>query len=450
MTAVTTPTPKPVMLQTSRGRRFRDRLARVVLTLRSVDDLRHHVLIIGTLAFDAWDFIRQVTEAEPGLGWQLVLVVLAAFGIAAGVGWLIARSEVANVRRWVSASGCSPSSVSSPSGLTIVGGWRMLDRFGTRAHPGRVVPPTGLVRHEHDHRRDVHDRGDRDGSSPCRLGSARRSTSPSTPAHGCVGSIKPIIEILAGIPSVVLAYFAITFINPNIVVRFFNPPDRAFRMLAAGIAVGVLTVPIIASVTEDALRAVPMSFREASFGLGAQRSQTTFRVVFPAGVSGIVAALILGISRAIGETMVVAIAAGAVGGALFHFSPLAPGQTMTAAMAGLSFGSDQVAGDAAAFQSLFFVGALLFIMTLRAQRARRQARQPGPRGLLMFRPRSFARCARSLHSGELEAGGLRPHEASSRSDRQSRIRPESKGGSRSAPLRASPHSIELGARAKWR
>ena len=176
--------------------------------------------------------------------------------------------------------------------------------------------------------------------------------------------IKPIIEILAGIPSVVLAYFAITFINPNIVVRFFNPPDRAFSMLAAGIAVGVLTVPIIASVAEDALRAVPMSFREASFGLGAQRAQTTFRVVFPAGVSGVVAALILGISRAIGETMVVAIAAGAVGGALFHFSPLAPGQTMTAAMAGLSFGSDQVAGDAAAFQSLFFVGALLFIMTL--------------------------------------------------------------------------------------
>ena len=222
--------------------------------------------------------------------------------------------------------------------------------------------------------------------------------------------VKPILEILAGIPSVVLAYFAITFINPNIVVRFFNPTDRAFSMLAAGIAVGVLTVPIIASVTEDALRAVPLSLREASFGLGAQRAQTTFRVVFPAGVSGIVAALILGISRAIGETMVVAIAAGAVGGALFHFSPLEPGQTMTAAMAGLSFGSDQVAGNEAAFQSLFFIGALLFVMTLAAQRARRQARQPGPRGVLMFRSHSFARCARSLHSGELDAGGLRPHE----------------------------------------
>ena len=173
-----------------------------------------------------------------------------------------------------------------------------------------------------------------------------------------------MLETLAGIPSVVLAYFAITVINPTIVVRFFNPSDKAFTMMAAGIAVGVLTIPIIASVAEDALRAVPMSLREASFGLGAQRSQTTFRVVFPAGVSGIVAALILGMSRAIGETMVVAIAAGAVGGALFHFSPLKPGQTMTAAMAGLSFGSDQVAGNAAAFQSLFFIGAVLFVMTL--------------------------------------------------------------------------------------
>ena len=132
--------------------------------------------------------------------------------------------------------------------------------------------------------------------------------------------IKPIIEILAGIPSVVLAYFAIAFINPNIVVRLFNPPNEAFTMLAAGLGVGILTIPIIASVAEDALRAVPMSLREASYGLGARRAQTTFRVVFPAAISGIVAALILGISRAIGETMVVAIAAGAVGGALFHVS----------------------------------------------------------------------------------------------------------------------------------
>jgi phosphate transport system permease protein len=106
-----------------------------------------------------------------------------------------------------------------------------------------------------------------------------------------------------------------------------------------------------------------MSLREASYGLGARRSGTAFRVVFPAAISGIIAALILGVSRAIGETMVVAIAAGATGGSLFHFDPLLPGQTMTAAMASLGFGSDQVAGDNLAFQSLYFVGALLFLLT---------------------------------------------------------------------------------------
>ncbi len=139
---------------------------------------------------------------------------------------------------------------------------------------------------------------------------------------------------------------------------------QAANLAAAAVAVGVLSVPIIASVAEDALRAVPMSFREASYGLGARRSGTAFRVVFPAAISGIIAALILGISRAIGETMVVAIAAGATGGSLFHFDPLLPGQTMTAAMASLGFGSDQVAGDNLAFQSLYFVGALLFLLTL--------------------------------------------------------------------------------------
>lgn len=176
--------------------------------------------------------------------------------------------------------------------------------------------------------------------------------------------IKPIIEVLAGVPSVVLGYFAIAFINPEIIVRLFGDANKAFTIAAAGVGVGILTIPIIASVAEDALRAVPISLREASYGLGAERMQTTFRVVFPAAISGIVAALILGISRAIGETMVVAIAAGAVGGGLFKLTPLEPGQTMTAAMAALGFGSDQVAGNDLAFQSLYFVGLLLFIMTL--------------------------------------------------------------------------------------
>lgn len=176
--------------------------------------------------------------------------------------------------------------------------------------------------------------------------------------------VKPALEILAGIPSVVLGYFAVAFINPNLIAKVFGSANQAFNLAAAGVAVGILTIPIVASVAEDALRAVPMALREAAFGLGARRSATTFRVVFPAAISGLIAALILGISRAIGETMVVAIAAGATGGGLFSTTPLQPGQTMTAAMAALGFGSDQVAGEGLAFQSLYFIGFLLFIMTL--------------------------------------------------------------------------------------
>ncbi len=174
--------------------------------------------------------------------------------------------------------------------------------------------------------------------------------------------LKPILEILAGIPSVVIGFFALTWISPNVVQRLFDA--EIFNMLAAGIGVGVLVTPLVASVSEDALRAVPQSLREASYGLGARKSTTVRRVVLPGALSGVVASLILGVSRAIGETMVVAMAAGAVGGALFSVNVLEPGMTMTAAMATLAIGSDQVAGDDQAFQSLFFVGLLLFFITL--------------------------------------------------------------------------------------
>ena len=175
--------------------------------------------------------------------------------------------------------------------------------------------------------------------------------------------VKPIIEILAGIPSIVLGFFALTFINPRIVQSVF-PEAQAFTILAAGIAVGILSIPLVATVAEDAMRAVPRSLREASYGLGARRLTTSVRVVVPAAVSGIVAALILAASRAIGETMVVALAAGATGGGVRSFDPIAPGQTMTAAMAAIATGSDQVKGADNTFQSLFFVGALLFVITL--------------------------------------------------------------------------------------
>lgn len=175
--------------------------------------------------------------------------------------------------------------------------------------------------------------------------------------------IKPILEILAGIPSVVLGFFALTWISPNIVQAVFSDA-KGFNLLAAGIGVGILTIPLVASISEDAMRAVPMSLREASYGLGARPISTCIRVVVPAAISGIVAALILAVSRAIGETMVVAVAAGASGGSLFTLDPTGPGQTLTGAMAALASGSDQVTGNTAAFQSLFFLGLVLFLMTL--------------------------------------------------------------------------------------
>ena len=175
--------------------------------------------------------------------------------------------------------------------------------------------------------------------------------------------LKPIIEVLAGIPSVVLGFFALSVISPQFVQRLFSDAP-SFNLLAAGIGVGILTVPLVASISEDALRSVPRSLREASAGVGAKKSTTTIRVVIPAAVSGLVAAMIVGVSRAIGETMVVAIAAGASGGSLFTWNVTDPGQTMTAAMASLAAGTDQVRGASFAFQSLFFVGSLLFLITL--------------------------------------------------------------------------------------
>ena len=175
--------------------------------------------------------------------------------------------------------------------------------------------------------------------------------------------VKPALEILAGIPSVVLGFFALTFLSPVIVQRL-NDEATQFNIAAAGIGVGILTIPLVASISEDAMRSVPMALREASYGLGARKITTTVRVVIPAAVSGLVAAFIVAVSRAIGETMVVFIAAGATGGSLFSTDVFKPGQTMTAAMASQAAGTDQVRGAGLTFQSLFFVGMLLFLVTL--------------------------------------------------------------------------------------
>lgn len=174
--------------------------------------------------------------------------------------------------------------------------------------------------------------------------------------------VKPAVEVLAGIPSVIVGYFALKFIAPNIVDPIFSP-DQPRNMMVAGMAIGVLVVPIMASICEDALRAVPMSLREASFGVGARKSTTTIRVVLPAAVSGIVAAFIIATSRAIGETMVAAMAGGRDGSGPRVLNPLDPGLTMTAAMTNAAGGTDQVKAGAP-FQVLFFVGLLLFSLTM--------------------------------------------------------------------------------------
>ncbi len=175
--------------------------------------------------------------------------------------------------------------------------------------------------------------------------------------------LKPVLEILAGIPSVVLGFFALRWVTPNIVQQI-NPQAPGFTLAAAGIGVGILTIPLIASVSEDALSAVPNSLREASSGLGAKRVTTTIKITIPAAISGLVAALIIGISRAIGETMVVFLAAGGGGNqAQFTTSAFDSGTVVTAAMAATTAPSDRLS-EGVALQSLYFLGLLLFIITL--------------------------------------------------------------------------------------
>jgi len=197
-------------------------------------------------------------------------------------------------------------------------------------------------------------------ATPLGLGAATYLSEYASPRTRQI--LKPAIETLAGIPSVVLGYFALTVINPTIVQKLFSSAGT-FNFLSAGIAVGILTIPLVATVTEDALHSVPAALREAAYGIGARRRTVTTKVVFPAAVSGVVASLILGFARAVGETMVVAIAAGATGTALRTFNPLEGGQTMTGAISSLAIGSDQVRGSGNAFLSLYFVGLLLFAVT---------------------------------------------------------------------------------------
>jgi phosphate transport system permease protein len=146
--------------------------------------------------------------------------------------------------------------------------------------------------------------------------------------------VKPILELLVGVPTIVFGYFALLFLTP--ILQKIFPELPGFNMLSAGIVMGIMIVPYIASVAEDAMRAVPMSMREGSYAMGATRFQTAVRVVTPAAISGIVAAYILGISRAVGETMVVAVAAGQQ--PIISFNPMESAATITAYIVQVAMG----------------------------------------------------------------------------------------------------------------
>ncbi len=171
--------------------------------------------------------------------------------------------------------------------------------------------------------------------------------------------LKPALEILAGVPTIVYGYFALTFVTPFLQGTIF-PSLTIFNALSARLVMGVMIIPTIASVSEDAIYAVPGSLREGAYALGATRRETATRIVVPAALSGIVAATILGISRAVGETMIVAVAAGNL--AQLATDPLAPVQTMTAFIVQVASG-DTPTGSLT-YNTIFAVGMTLFVMTL--------------------------------------------------------------------------------------
>lgn len=171
--------------------------------------------------------------------------------------------------------------------------------------------------------------------------------------------LKPALEFLAGVPTIVYGYFALTFLTPN-VLQPLIPGTLPFNGLSAGIAVGILIIPLVASLSEDAMRSVPRSLREGGYALGATKLEVSWQVVFPAAFSGVVAAVILAISVAIGETMIVSLASGAK--PTESGNPLEPMQTMTGYIVQI-FSGEPSRGEAA-YKALFAIGLLLFLITL--------------------------------------------------------------------------------------
>ena len=170
--------------------------------------------------------------------------------------------------------------------------------------------------------------------------------------------VKPILELLVGVPTVVFGYFALLFVTPLLQKIFPDLPG--FNMLGPGIVMGIMIIPYISSVAEDAMRAVPMSMREGSYAMGATRFQTAVKVVTPAAISGIIAAYILAISRAVGETMVVAVAAGQQPN--LTFNPMESAATITTYIVQVALGD--LPHGSIGYQSIFAAGLVLLIMTL--------------------------------------------------------------------------------------
>lgn len=171
-------------------------------------------------------------------------------------------------------------------------------------------------------------------------------------------SIKPLLELLSGIPTIVYGYFALTWVTP--LLQTIMPELSGFNLLSAGLVMGIMIIPYVSSMAEDAMRAVPMYLREGSFALGATRLQTALNVVMPAAISGIASAYILGISRAIGETMILAVAAGMQPN--LTLNPLEPAATVTAFIVQVALGD--LPHGSIGYQTIFAAGLTLFLITL--------------------------------------------------------------------------------------
>jgi len=193
---------------------------------------------------------------------------------------------------------------------------------------------------------------------PLGLGSAMYLSEYASPRIRKI--FKPILEVLVGVPTVVFGYFALTFVTPTILQDLLSLNVTIFNALAAGLVMGIMILPTVASISEDSMRAVPMGLREGAYGLGATKRQVATRVVFPAAISGIVASIVLGVSRGVGETMIVLVAAGLQPN--FGVNPTEGYATITTFMGATAKG-DNPAGTVG-YESIFACGLTLFVLTL--------------------------------------------------------------------------------------